>query len=61
MIYLFIILILIGLLLPVIAVIDILRSTFSGNNKIVWLLVVIFFPYLGALLYFLFAGRQKIR
>ena len=49
------------LLLPLIALIDILRSDFQGNNKLVWVIVVIFFNVLGAILYFLIGRDQKIR
>lgn len=40
------------------ALIDILRSEFTGNNKIVWVLVVLLTNFLGAILYF-FIGRQQ--
>ena len=50
------------LLLPwIIALVDILRSEFTGSNKIVWLLVVIFLPVIGFLLYFLIGTKQKIK
>ncbi|MGQ9802189.1 MAG: PLD nuclease N-terminal domain-containing protein [Candidatus Saccharicenans sp.] len=42
----------------IIALVDILKHDFPGNDKIVWLLVVIFLPFLGPILYFLI-GRQK--
>jgi len=38
--------------------VDILKSEFEGNNKIVWLLVVILLYIIGAFLY-LFIGRQQ--
>ncbi len=44
----------------VIAFIDILRSDFSGNNKIVWLLAVIFVPLIGAVAYLIIGRKQKI-
>lgn len=53
--------VLIGLLLPLIALIDILRNEFTGSNKIVWVIVVLLFPFLGAILYFLIGSGQKIR
>jgi len=53
------------LLLPaifwVVALVDILRSNFQGNNKIVWVLVVIFLPLIGAILYFTICRSQKIQ
>lgn len=42
------------------AFIDILRSNFEGNNKIVWLLALIFVPFIGAIAYFVFGRKQKI-
>lgn len=44
-----------------IALIDILRSEFTGYNKIIWILVVLFVPLLGAILYFAIGRRQKIQ
>ena len=38
--------------------IDILRSEFTGTNKIVWLIAVILLPLLGAVLYW-FIGREQ--
>jgi hypothetical protein len=40
--------------------IDIIKSEFQGNNKIIWLLVVIFVPLLGMILYYIFGRKQKI-
>jgi len=51
---------LIFLLLPVLAVIDILRSKFEGNENILMLLLVIFVPF-GAIIYFLIGPSRKIR
>ena len=45
-------------LLPVIALIDILKSRFDGNDKIVWVLVVLFLPVLGSVLYFLIGKKS---
>lgn len=50
------------LILPtIIALIDILRNEFEGNNKIVWVLVVLFGSFLGAVLYFIIGRKQKIK
>ncbi|MDX1332796.1 MAG: PLD nuclease N-terminal domain-containing protein [Robiginitalea sp.] len=49
----------IGLLLPLIALIDILRSDFKGNDKLVWILAVLFFNVIGSILYFTIGTRQK--
>jgi hypothetical protein len=40
--------------------VDIIKSEFQGNNKIIWLLVVIFVPLLGMILYYSFGKKQKI-
>jgi hypothetical protein len=39
-------------------VIDVLRSSFNGNDKLIWVLVLLFVPLLGPFLY-LFIGRKK--
>ena len=60
-----ILVLLIFLVLPIvlwlIALIDILKSNFSGNNKVVWIIVVILLPILGAILYFLIGKAQKVK
>ena len=49
-----------GIIPTIIALIDILKSKFNGNDKIVWVLVVLFFNLIGALLYFTIGRKQKI-
>jgi hypothetical protein len=41
--------------------IDILRYEFTGYNKIIWIIVLICFPILGALLYLVFGRGQRIK
>jgi len=48
-----------GLLLPVIAIIDILSSKFSDNDNLLMLLIVLFIPF-GAIIYFVIAPSRKI-
>jgi ankyrin repeat protein len=50
------------LLVPIwlIAFVDILRNDFKGNDKIIWILVVIFVPFLGPLCYLFIGMKQKI-
>ncbi|MEJ2683003.1 MAG: PLDc N-terminal domain-containing protein [Candidatus Sulfobium sp.] len=48
-------------LIGLLCLIDILRSDFAGNNKIIWLLVVLFLPLVGAILYFFMGSDQKVR
>ncbi|MGN7784938.1 PLDc N-terminal domain-containing protein [Niabella sp. 22666] len=48
-------------LIPLLALIDILRNQFKdSSNKIIWALIVLFFPILGGILYFLFGVKQKV-
>jgi len=50
------------LLLPLLlCLIDILKNEFTGNNKIAWLLVVIFLNFIGVLLYIFMGAKQKIQ
>ncbi|MEP5254362.1 PLD nuclease N-terminal domain-containing protein [Winogradskyella rapida] len=49
-----------GVIPMVIALIDILKHEFKGNNKIVWTLVVLLANFLGVLLYFFIGRKQKL-
>lgn len=57
-----IILLLVLLCVPIwlIAFVDILKNDFNENNKLIWLLVVIFVPFIGPLCYFFIGRKQKI-
>ena len=59
-IILILITVLLGIIPTIIALIDIARNEFSGNNKIVWLLAVLLGNFLGALLYFIIGRKQKL-
>ncbi len=48
-------------LLPIIALIDILKNKFEGNNKLIWIIVVILMSIIGSILYFTIGRKQKIR
>ncbi|MAM23411.1 PLD nuclease N-terminal domain-containing protein [Croceibacter atlanticus] len=41
------------------SLVDILRHEFRGNNKIVWIIVVLMLPLLGVFLYFLLGKKQQ--
>ncbi|MBY0539911.1 MAG: PLDc N-terminal domain-containing protein [Campylobacterales bacterium] len=41
--------------------IDILKHEFTGYNKIIWILVLVFFPVLGAILYLVLGRSQRIK
>lgn len=51
---------LIFLLLPVIALVDIIKSKFDGNLQIVWVIVVVCFNIIGAILYFIIGRSQRL-
>ncbi len=44
-----------------IAFVDILRSEFTGSNKIVWLIAVILVPFIGPIAYFFIGRKQKVK
>jgi len=50
---------LLGILLPIIAIVDIVRSRIHENDKIVWIIIIIFIPILGSILYFLLAQNRR--
>ena len=54
-----IILILVGILLPLVALIDILRSRFKPVEKLMWVFIVLFANLLGVILYLLIGFKQK--
>jgi hypothetical protein len=48
-------------ILPLIALVDILKNNFEGDSKLIWVIVVIFLPIMGSILYFLIGRNQKIK
>jgi hypothetical protein len=42
------------------ALIDCLKSNFSGSNKLIWILLIIFLPVLGPILYLLIGRGQRV-
>ncbi|HLL97409.1 MAG TPA: PLD nuclease N-terminal domain-containing protein [Spirosoma sp.] len=47
------------LLLPLMALVDVIRSDFKGaNDKLIWVVVILFLNIIGAVLYF-FIGRNQ--
>ena len=49
-IFLTLFIILFVVLLPLLALISVLSSEFYGNDKIMWVLIIIFLPFLGSIL-----------
>jgi hypothetical protein len=48
------------LALHLVALVDVLRNEFTGNNKIVWVLVVLLMTLAGPILYFVLGRRQIV-
>ena len=47
------------ILLPLVALISVLINDFlPGNEKLIWVLLIIFLPFLGSVLYFVI-GRNR--
>jgi hypothetical protein len=42
------------------SLVDIIKNDFKGNNKIIWLLVVLFLSLFGSVLYIAIGRSQKI-
>ena len=57
---LFLIFIILGVIPTFIALVDIVRNDFKGNNKVVWLILVLFGNLFGILLYFTIGRKQKL-
>lgn len=48
-------------LLPVIALVDVIRSDFKGaNDKVIWVIVILFLNLIGAVLYFFIGRNQRV-
>jgi hypothetical protein len=48
------------IIIPLAALINILTNQFRGNDKIIWVLVVLFIPVIGSILYFLIGRKNRI-
>ena len=49
----------IPVLLPLWALVDVVRSNFRGqNDKLIWVIIIVFMNFIGAALYF-FVGRNQ--
>lgn len=49
------------LLFPLLALISVLKNDFPGNDKIIWVLVIIFLPFFGSLIYFMVGRGRQIK
>jgi hypothetical protein len=58
----FLLLIAIAFLLPVIAIIKVLQNKGLTNTaKFIWILLILFVPYLGAILYLLIGNKRPVQ
>lgn len=48
------------ILIPLMALISAITSEFQGNDKIMWVLIILFLPFLGSILYFLIGRDRRI-
>ena len=53
--------ILLVLLFPILALVSVLKNDFPGNERIIWILLIIFLPILGAILYFLIGRNKRLK
>jgi len=52
----------VGLAIYVYTIYDVVRSKFGGpNDKLVWVLVVLFLPLIGTILWFLMGKKSVLR
>lgn len=50
-----------AVLLWLVALIDVLRNSFAGENeKLIWILVILFAPLVGSILYFAIGRKRRV-
>lgn len=48
-------------LVPLVALIDILRSNFKGqHDKLIWVIIVLLMSFVGSILYFVIGRKQRV-
>jgi hypothetical protein len=48
-------------ILPLIALMLVVTNQFEGNDKLMWVLIILFLPILGSLLYFVFGHSKRLK
>ncbi len=48
------------LVLEIVAIVDVLRSSLSGTKKLLWAALIIIVPVVGFILYFLLGRPEKL-
>lgn len=50
------------LILALFALVSCIKSNFhDSNNKLIWVLVILFLPLIGSILYFVISPKQRIK
>lgn len=52
---------LLTLLLPLLALISIVKNKFPDNDKLIWVLIVLLLPFLGAIFYFVIGRGKRLK
>lgn len=47
------------LVLPVLALIHMVQQNFRGRHRLIWVLIILFLPFFGAILYFIMGKRYR--
>jgi hypothetical protein len=51
-----------SIVLWIIALVDIVRNDFPGSNeKLIWILIVLFAPFIGSILYFAIGRKNRLK
>jgi len=51
---------LIGFILWILVLVDIIKSEFTGYNKVIWIILILLLPFPGIILYWIIGRKQKI-
>lgn len=49
------------MIVPLIALISVLMNRFEGNDKLIWVLIILLLPFVGAILYFAIGRSKRLR
>lgn len=47
------------IILPIVALIHLFKNEIKGRNKLIWILIIIFLPFFGSILYFIMGKRYR--
>ncbi len=55
----FLVIIVLSLAIPFWTLADVLKGRFAGQDKLIWVLVILFLPFVGSLLYWVIGAKQR--